>query len=194
MIGLNIFKSGSSQNGRFSETTEGRELSSQNSKLPFKTGELEHIQKGRQKWIWSICHGWQLTVFKWPGKYINSTKTVITKSISCGGAVPLLTALLLWISEWNFTNGKYKCSRVHCSILYNRFLELKKKLEGKFSKPSAKNFKIWLSSLKETFLDATNTSDMHSDDLNFVSSKRGWFFRNGKMDSFQKGKIFTFWK
>ena len=120
---------------------------------------------------------------------------LISKSVSCGRAsVPLLSAILLWMSKWNFPNKKYKCSRVHCSILYNRFLELKKKLEGKFSKPLAKNFKIWLSSLKETFLDATNTSDMHSDDLNFVSSKRGWFFRNGKMDSFQKGKIFTFWK
>ena len=42
------------------------------------------------------------------------------------------------------------------------------------------------------FLGAPNTSDMHRDNLNFVSSEREWFFQNGKMDSFLKGKIFPF--
>ena len=37
------FKPGSSQNVRFQEETGGRELSSQNGSLPFKTGELAHI-------------------------------------------------------------------------------------------------------------------------------------------------------
>ena len=37
------FKPGSSQNGRFREETGGRELPSQNESLPFKTGELEHM-------------------------------------------------------------------------------------------------------------------------------------------------------
>ena len=64
---------------------------------------------------------------------------------------------------------------MHCSILGNRFSELKKKLDGKFSKSSEKNFKIGLLSLKETFLDAqkTATEHMHSDNLNSVSSERG---------------------
>ena len=119
---------------------------------------------------------------------------LISKSVLCGRAVPLLSAILLWMSKWNFLNGKYKCGHVHCSILDNRFSELKKRLDGKFSKPSVKNFKIWLSLLKETYLNAPNTSDMHSDNLDFVSSERRWFFRNGKMDSFPKGKIFSFWK
>ena len=65
---------------------------------------------------------------------------------------------------------------MHCSILGNRFSELKKKkLDGKFSKSSEKNFKIGLLSLKETFLDAQKiaTEHMHSDNLNSVSSERG---------------------
>ena len=81
---------------------------------------------------------------------------------------------------------------MHCSILDNRFPKLKKNLDGKFSKPSLKNFKIWLSSLKETFLNAQNNNDMHSDNLNFVSSEWGCFFQNGKTDSFPKGKYFPF--
>ena len=68
------------------------------------------------------------------------------------------------------------------SILNNRFAELKKKLDSKFSKPYQNMIVI------ETSLNAPNTSDVHSDNLNFVSSKRGWFFRNGKMDSFPEGK------
>ena len=70
----------------------------------------------------------------------------------------------------------------------------KNKLDGKLSKPLVKNFEIWLSSLKETFLDAENTNNMHSDNLIFLPSERGWFFRNGKTDSFPKWKIFLFWK
>ena len=81
---------------------------------------------------------------------------------------------------------------VHWSILDNRFSELKKKLDGKFLKPLMKNFKIWLLPLKETFVDALNTSDIHSNNFNFVSSKRGWFFWNRKIDSFPKEKIFPF--
>ena len=47
-------------------------------------------------------------------------------------------------------------------LITNRFSELKKNLTiNKFN-------------------------DMHSDNLNFVSSERGWFFQNGKTDSFQK--------
>ena len=57
-----------------------------------------------------------------------------------------------------------------------------------------KNFKIWLLPLKEIFFDALNTSDINSNNLNFVSSKRGWFFQNRKIDSFPKEKIFTFGK
>ena len=46
---------------------------------------------------------------------------------------------------------------------------------------------------KKTFVDALNTSDIHSNNFNFVSSKRGWFFfRNRKIDSFTKEKIFPF--
>ena len=37
------FKSGSSQTGIFKKGPEGWELSSQNGKPPFKTGELEHM-------------------------------------------------------------------------------------------------------------------------------------------------------
>ena len=55
-----------------------------------------------------------------------------------------------------------------------------------------KNFKIWLLPLKEIFLDALNTSDIHSNNLNFVSSKRGWFFQIKKIDAFPKEKIFSF--
>ena len=64
---------------------------------------------------------------------------------------------------------------MHCSILGNRFSELKKKLDGKFSKSSEKNFKIGLLSLKEMFLDAQKiaTEHMHSDNLNSVSYERG---------------------
>ena len=155
------------------------------------------MQKGRRKWIWSICYGQQLIVFKSPDKYIQQKwSLLISKSVSCGRAVWLLSAILLWMSEWNFLNGKYKCSHVHCSILGNRwFSELKKKkLDGKFSKPLVKNFKIWLLLLKEAFFDAPNTSDMHNNNLNFLSSERGWFFCNGKMDSFLKVKIFPFLK
>ena len=54
----------------------------------------------------------------------------------------------------------------------NRFSGLKKKLDGKFSKPSVKNFQIYLSSLKETFLGAPTTNDMHNDNLIFLSSER----------------------
>ena len=36
-----------------------------------------------------------------------------------------------------------------------------------------KNFRMIVSSLKETFLKAPNISDMHSNNINFVSSKRG---------------------
>ena len=46
--------------------------------------------------------------------------------------------------------------------------------------------------LKETFFDALNTSDIHSNNLNFVSSKRGWFFQIKKIGSFPKEKIFSF--
>ena len=46
--------------------------------------------------------------------------------------------------------------------------------------------------LKETFFDALNTSDIHSNNLNFVSSKRGWFFQIKKIDAFPKEKIFSF--
>ena len=35
------------QNGRFQEVTGGQELSSENGRLPFKTGELEHIKKAQ---------------------------------------------------------------------------------------------------------------------------------------------------
>ena len=61
-------------------------------------------------------------------------------------------------------------------------------------KTFGENFKIWLSSLKETFLDAQNTNDMHSDNFIFLSSEMGWFFRNEKKDSFPKWKIFLFCK
>ena len=47
-----------------------------------------------------------------------------------------------------------------------------------------KTFKIGLLSIKEKFLDALNTSDMHSNNLNFVSSRREWFFRSRNIDFF----------
>ena len=47
---------------------------------------------------------------------------------------------------------------------------------------------------KEIFLTAKNTSDMLSDNLNFASSEKGWFFWNGKTYFFPEGKIFPFWK
>ena len=81
---------------------------------------------------------------------------------------------------------------VHWPILDNRFPELKKKLDGKFLEPFMKNFKIWLLPLKETFVDALNTSDIHSNSLNFVSSKRRWFFQNRKIHPPPKEKIFPF--
>ena len=55
-----------------------------------------------------------------------------------------------------------------------------------------KNFEIWLLPLIEAFVDALNTSDIHSNSLSFVFSKRGWFFQNRKIDSFPKEKIFPF--
>ena len=67
-----------------------------------------------------------------------------------------------------------------------------KKLDGKFLKPLMKYFKIWLLPLKETFVDTLNTSDINSNNFNFVSSKRGWFFWNRKINSFSKEKIFPF--
>ena len=114
----------------------GRELSSQNGSFPFKTRELKHMQKRREKGIRSICYGRQLIVFKLPDKYINSTKTVIiiSKSVSCGRAVPLLSVILLWMLEWNFPNGKYKCSHVHCPVLDNRFSDCRVQEKGKLKK------------------------------------------------------------
>ena len=41
---------------------------------------------------------------------------------------------------------------------------------------------------KKAFVDALNTSDIHSNNSNFVSSRKGWFFRNRKIDSFPKEK------
>ena len=72
------------------------------------------------------------------------------------------------------------------------FQNLKKKLDGKILKRLMKNFKIWLLPLKETFVDALNTSDIHSSSLNFVSSKRRWFFQNRKIHPPPKEKIFPF--
>ena len=45
---------------------------------------------------------------------------------------------------------------------------------------------------KKIFVDALNASDIHSNNFNFVSSKRGWFFWNRKIDSFPKEKSFPF--
>ena len=67
-----------------------------------------------------------------------------------------------------------------------------KKLDGKFLKPLMKHFKIWLLPLKETFVDTLSTSDINSNNFNFVSSKRGWFFWKRKINSFSKEKIFPF--
>ena len=68
--------------GDFRKEREGGSCSLK-TENPFKTGELEHKQKGRGKWIWSICYGRQLIVFKSPGKYMNSIKTVITNIKIC---------------------------------------------------------------------------------------------------------------
>ena len=84
---------------------------------------------------------WQSIVFKSCDKYINSTKMVLTDIKICfmwKSSTIIICAILLWMSKWNFLNGKYKYSQVHCPILHNR----------KFSKSLVKNFKIWLSSLK----------------------------------------------
>ena len=43
---------------------------------------------------------------------------------------------------------------------------------------------------KKIFVDGLNASDIHSNNFNFVSSKRGWFFQNRKIDSFPKEEIF----
>ena len=75
---------------------------------------------------------------------------------------------------------------------WQQIFRIKKKLDGKFLRSLMKNFKIWLLPLKETFVDALNTSDIHSNNLNFLSSKRGCFFQNRKIDSFSKEKIFPF--
>ena len=126
---------------------------------------------------------------------MNLSKIVLTNikiCCMCGRSVPLLSAILLWISGWNFSNGKYKYNRMHCSMFDDRFFELKK-IDSKYSKPLVKIFKVWLSSSWESFLDVPNTIDMHSNNLNFVFSKRRWFFWNRKMDSFPKGRSFPFW-
>ena len=47
-----------------------------------------------------------------------------------------------------------------------------------------------ISVTKKTFADALNTSDIHSNNFNFVSSRRGWFFRNRKIYFFQKRRSF----
>ena len=94
----------------------------------FKTGESEHMQKGRGKWIWLICYGRQLIVFKSPDKCISSTKTVITNIKICFvWKSSTIIFILLWMLDRNFPNGKYKCSQVHWSLLDNRFSKLKKK-------------------------------------------------------------------
>ena len=72
----------------------------------------------------------------------------------------------------------------------HRFSELKKRRDGKFSKPLMKNFKIWLLSLKETFVDALNTSDIHWKNLNFVSSKTDGSSETGKLIFSQKRRSF----
>ena len=89
-----------------------------------------------------------------------------------------------WIITCHFVLNVWMKLPVHLSILDNRFSELKKNLMA--------NFKIWLLPLKETFVDALNSSDIHSNNLNFASSKRGWFFRNMNINSFPKEKIFPF--
>ena len=146
--------------------------------------------------LWSASR--QLIVFKSHDKYNSSTKTVLTNIkiyFMWTSSTTIICHLVCCecLKETSRTGSK-KCSHVHCSILDNRFSELKKNLDSKFSKSSLKNFKIWLSSLKETFLNAQNTNDMHSDNSIFLPFERGWFFRNGRMDSFLKGKIFLFWK
>ena len=45
---------------------------------------------------------------------------------------------------------------------------------------------------KKIFVNAVNTSHIHNNNLNFVSSKREWFFRSRKFDSFPKEKIFPY--
>ena len=51
-----------------------------------------------------------------------------------------------------------------------------------------KNFKNYLLSLKETLVDALSTSDIHRNNLNLVYSKKEWFFKNRKINSFLKEK------
>ena len=65
----------------------------------------------------------------------------------------------------NLIIAKNEFYPMHWSILDNSFPE------SKFSKSLMKNFKIWLLPLKETFADALNTSDIHSNNLNFVFQK-----------------------
>ena len=43
ILQFNAKKVRRSQNGRFQEETGGRELSFENGRLPFKTGELKHM-------------------------------------------------------------------------------------------------------------------------------------------------------
>ena len=76
---------------------------------------------------------------------------------------------------------------VHWSILDNRFSELKKNL---MVKTFAEKFQNMIVVSKKTFVDALNTSGIYSSNFNFVSSRRGWLFRNRKIDSFPKEKIF----
>ena len=70
---------------------------------------------------------------------------------------------------------------LHGPILDNRFSELKKKLDGKFLEPLMKNFEIWLLPLKETFVNALKISDIHSNNFNYMSSKRGGSSETGKL-------------
>ena len=77
---------------------------------------------------------------------------------------------------------------VHWPILHYKFSKLKKKVDGKCLKPLMKNFKNYLLSLKETLVDALSTSDIHRNNLNLVYSKKEWFFKNRKINSFLKEK------
>ena len=126
---------------------------------------------------------------------------LISKSVSCGKEqyhyyLPPSCCKCLKINETSRT-GSINAGTMHCSILDNRFSELKKSYDGKFSKPSVENFEIWLLSLKETFFDAHWTlANMHRARISILCLLKGddSSIPIEKMDSFPKAKIFPFWK
>ena len=113
------------------------------------------MRKGRGKWIWSICYGRILIAFKSPDKYINSTKTVITNIKICFMWKSSTIIICHLVVSVGMKLPEQEVEIQPCALLNTRSItdlrNWKKTLNGKFSKPSVKNFKVWLSLLKKHF-------------------------------------------